>query len=581
VNTMDARGVLADALRRGRYRAKKSGRSLAFRCPRHDDSNASAWLGEHQWGCSACGFTEHFDTLATELGVTLPEAGARRGLTTVEYAERKGLALATLEKAGVHDTVGKYGDTLVAIPYRNATGETIRTKLRGVKGSWWAPDGEGTPLYGQDVLAAYPDAPVLLVEGESDCHAGWQRGLCVVGVPGASNFREEHAALLTGRHVVVWQEPDEGGATLVAKVAAFFPKARVLSGVAVQGQPTKDLCDLHQLVQGLALDWAVVWRDVLAGALPIGGAPPAVAFDAIAGMTLEQMLDEKLRPIDAIPTMLAPWNNACGGGGGGIGLARSWLVTIGALTGTGKSLIALNLAAEAIRHGETVVFISLEMGRSELGTRLLSIVSGVPVANLEQGHRFNKERYVEAALHMDRIQRETGGQVVVNRRPISKLEDVLSVIRHYAETQQARYFIVDYIQLVRTHADHGINERVEEVMHGLREATLEYQAITVALAQFNRLTSFNRRERPVAQGLAGSSAIENDSHQVLLFDHSRWTEFDGGADTWLLLDKNRHGRATEIPVRWDFTTLRLSTRTPTLEEQEARHGALTKVGRLR
>jgi replicative DNA helicase len=174
-----------------------------------------------------------------------------------------------------------------------------------------------------------------------------------------------------------------------------------------------------------------------------------------------------------------------------------------------------------------------------------------------------------------------GGQVVVNRRPISKLDDVLSVYRYYAEIQQARYFIVDYVQLIRTQADHGINERVEEVMNRLREVTLEYQAVTVALAQFNRTTSFNRALRPVAQGLAGSSAIENDSHQVLLFDHSRWTKYDGGADTWLLLDKNRHGPTTEIPVRWDFTNLRLSTRTPTLEEQEAHHGALTKTGRLR
>ena len=146
MQTMDQRGVLAQALMR-RSGTKKTGKTLAFKCPRHNDGTASAWLGDHQWGCSACGFTEHFDTLAGELGVTLPERTAR-GLTLSEYAERKGLSLATLQAAGVEERVGKFGDALVAIPYRNADGQVIRTKLRTQKGTFWDRDGEGAPLYG-------------------------------------------------------------------------------------------------------------------------------------------------------------------------------------------------------------------------------------------------------------------------------------------------------------------------------------------------------------------------------------------------------------------------------------------------
>lgn len=575
---MDQRGVLAQALMR-RSGTKKTGKTIAFKCPRHNDGTASAWLGDHQWGCSACGFTEHFDTLAGELGVTLPERTAR-GLTLSEYAERKGLSLATLQAAGVEERVGKFGDALVAIPYRNADGQVIRTKLRTQKGTFWDRDGEGAPLYGQDVLAQAPiTAPVIIVEGESDCHAGWQHGLCVVGLPGASQWRSDYAPLLSGREVYVWQEPDEGGATLVAAVAKDLPKAKVIREVQLEGTPVKDLCDLHQRLDREA--FGPVWRSLVQAATPIGAEGPAVVFDSISGDTLQHLLDEKLAPIDAVPTMLPMWNTMCRGGGGGIGLARGWFVTIGANTGTGKSLIGLNLAHEAVRHGEVPTFLSLEMSRSELATRYLAIAAGVPVIELEQGPGFRGETYATAQRRVNELREQTGGHLLVNRRPLSRLTDVTACIKHYAENHGSRYFVLDYLQLVWTANAHSIHDRMELVAHQLRDLTHQLGVTLIALSQFNRQTSAARSERPVAQGLMGGSAIENDSHQVLLFDHSRFERSGSQADTWLIVDKNRHGSVDDIPVRWDYTTLRLLPRTMSIEEQEQIHGRLTTYGRMK
>ena len=578
MQTMDRRGVLAQALLR-RSGTKKTGKTIAFRCPRHSDSTASAWLGDHQWGCSACGFTEHFDTLGEVLGVTLPETTAR-GLTLAEYAERKGLSRATLQAAGVEERVGKFGDAIVAIPYRDAQGAVIRTKIRTQKGTFWDRDGEGAPLYGQDVLAANPTAPVIIVEGESDCHAGWQRGLCVVGLPGASQWRTEYAPLLQNRVVYVWQEPDEGGATLVASIAKDLPKAKVIREVSHQGDPVKDLCDLHQRVPE-AEAFTSVWRALLQNATPIGAEGPAVAFDSISGDTLTQLLEEKLAPIDAVPTMLPMWNLSCHGGGGGVGLARGWFITIGANTGTGKSLIGLNLAHRAVQQGEAVTFLSLEMGRSELATRFLAIASGLPVVELEQGPKFNADTFRAAQRHLDEQREATGGHLLVNRRPLSKLADVTACIRHYHETFGCRYFVVDYLQLAWTANAHSIHDRLELVAHQLRDLTHTLNITMVALSQFNRQTSAARQERPTAQGLMGGSAIENDSHQVLLFDHSRFVRDATGANTWLIMDKNRHGSVVDIPVRWDYRCLRLVPRTPTIEEEEEIHGRLTRQGRMR
>lgn len=577
MNTLDAHGLIKSHLLRGRYAAKKSGKSIAFRCPRHNDSTASAWLGEHAWGCSACGFSEGLATLAEVLGVEIPVQTNSTGLTLTEYAERKGLALDVLARAGVTQRDGKYGEPLVAIPYRDAEGQTIRTKCRTRKGTFWMADGTGTPLYGQDVLAA-TTGPVLIVEGESDCHAGWQRGMCVVGVPGASLWKPEYALLFSGRDVTVWQEPDEGGATLVANVARSLPSARVLKDVTYRGQRIKDLCDLHQAVQAHGESWESAWTHIADTAVPIGTEPPTVAFDSLSGMTLEHLFQEKLAPVDAVPTMLSGWNTLCRGSGGGVGLARGWFITIGANTGTGKSLIAINLAAQAILHGEAVTFISLEMGRSELATRLLSVVSGESVEVLEQGESFSQDAFIRASLALDNIRTSTGGHVMVNRRPMSRLSDVEAAIKYHVDVHGSRYFLIDYMQLAYTSHSHSINERIEQVAHRLRELAQQYQIVMVALSQFNRQTSANRGERPVAQGLMGGSAIENDSHQVLLFDHSRFERHGGMADTWLIVDKNRHGSVADLPVRWDYRTLRLETRVPPPETDgwTSRIGANTR-----
>jgi replicative DNA helicase len=360
----------------------------------------------------------------------------------------------------------------------------------------------------------------------------------------------------------------------VAAISASLPKARVLREVKHHGQIVKDLCDLHQSVQSHGDDWATVWQSIISTATPIGAEPPAVAFDSITGDTLDQMLTEKLAPVDAVPTPLEQWNRVCGSSGGSVGIARGWVVTIGGNTGQGKSLVAINIADRAIEHGEVTTFVSLEMGRSELATRLLSVRSGESVVSLEQGPAFDQAAYKRAARSLDEVRERTGGHVLVNRRPLSKMSDVVACIKHHAEVSGSSYFIMDYIQLASVSNMASIHDRVEAVSHQLRELAQSLNVRMACISQFNRQTSANRAERPISQGLMGGSAIENDSHQVLLLDHSRFTRSGNLADTWLIIDKNRVGAVCDIPVQWDFRTLRLTQRTPSIGEMEAKHGPM-------
>lgn len=84
-----------------------------------------------------------------------------------------------------------------------------------------------------------------------------------------------------------------------------------------------------------------------------------------------------------LPTPYSAWNGVCGDEGGLTGLARGWHVMVAGNTGMGKSLVAINLAAYAVKNGEKVGIISLEMSKPQLMTRYLAIHTGLPIRKLE------------------------------------------------------------------------------------------------------------------------------------------------------------------------------------------------------
>ena len=60
---------------------------------------------------------------------------------------------------------------------------------------------------------------MVLVEGESDCHTLWYHEIPALGIPGASNWRDEWATYLDGiEKVYAVIEPDQGGDTLREKL---------------------------------------------------------------------------------------------------------------------------------------------------------------------------------------------------------------------------------------------------------------------------------------------------------------------------------------------------------------------------
>lgn len=281
-----------------------------------------------------------------------------------------------------------------------------------------------------------------------------------------------------------------------------------------------------------------------------------VPLESVSGRIFEDMLAKASQPVDAVPTMWPSWNRACRMYGGSVGLARGWHIVAAGGAGAGKSLIALNLTSAAIRSGQKVGWVSLEMSREQLLLRLLGIDTGRKLREMEPGASFDPAVFSAASYELMQRMEDGGGELWMAERPEREMASVERLMREAIDAG-CRILILDYLQLVSVAGAQKLDDAMRQVSAMVQSLAYQYDVTTLALSQLNRSTTADRDAPPTMHGLAGSSAIENDADQVLLIDHTTRKEHLGVKAFSVLLDKNRHGPSATIPVEMNTNTLRI------------------------
>ncbi len=532
-------------------RARNGG--IEFRCPSHQpDNTPSAWMGDFAWKCLSCGAEGTLRQLAELVGMPV----VAEGYTLDEYARSKNFDVGKLKEWGL-ETANVNGRDVLVIPYHGTDGRLLRNRYRGDDGRrWWEGRNRQIYPYGLDRLPRANSTnergetcKVILVEGESDCHAAWHEGLTALGIPGATTWQSGWARSLQGMEVFVWQEPDDGGAAFVRSIAKDFPHARIM-----RSDKVKDLCELRQKSNG---DLGTQVATLMASATPIGAREAPVSLVTLLGDELDRIADRKAQPVDATPTPYPTWNKVCRGAGGEAGIARGWHVVVGGKSSSGKSLTAANLANSAVKAGEVVTYLSLEMSTDETATRILASFARESIGSLNHGRGFDRHVWDRAKAELDKEHQHSGGVLHLNESPIRSLEDIVDCIHWSHEVLGSRFFLVDYMQLAWTGGSDKMFDRITEVSHQIRLAAKQLRVTTVGFSQLNRGAS-NSPERPAKESLSGGSPLENDADQVLLLDHSRLKRVENGdIHSFAVLDKNRHGETVMFPTVLERRTLRL------------------------
>jgi hypothetical protein len=155
------------------------------------------------------------------------DARSKHGCTLKGYSEEKKLSEGFLRGLGLRD-VTYQEKPAVRIPYASEQGQEVAVRFRlsmdsSEKFRWRS--GDKPRPYGLRLLEEARKAGfAVLVEGESDCHTLWCHEIPALGIPGASNWRDEWATYLDGiEKVYVVIEPDQGGDTLREKLISCAP----------------------------------------------------------------------------------------------------------------------------------------------------------------------------------------------------------------------------------------------------------------------------------------------------------------------------------------------------------------------
>ncbi|MFE6127498.1 replicative DNA helicase [Streptomyces sp. NPDC056437] len=220
------------------------------------------------------------------------------------------------------------------------------------------------------------------------------------------------------------------------------------------------------------------------------------------------------------------------------------LITVGAATGGGKSLLGMNLAAHvALTRGKPALVASLEMGGSELMARLTAAEAGVVLDRLVRRklEQSDWDKVFKAAPKL-----QNAHNFVLDDSPNLTIGKIRARMRWMAANGTAPAIVVaDYLQLMtpeNTKPNANRANEVAQLSRGLKLLAMEFEIPVVALAQFNRGAA---GRQPVVTDFKDSSAIEQDSNVIVLMhrpltdegqpDDKRAGEID------LIVAKNRNG----------------------------------------
>ncbi|AGL90987.1 Replicative DNA helicase [Strawberry lethal yellows phytoplasma (CPA) str. NZSb11] len=224
------------------------------------------------------------------------------------------------------------------------------------------------------------------------------------------------------------------------------------------------------------------------------------------------------------------------------------LIILGARTGMGKTAFMLNLACNIAKNFTTnpetqkAVIFSLEMAAEELGIRLLSSASKIPLKQL-QHKNLNKNEKLQLLIPEDET---TQLNILIDDDRNNKIEDIETKCRQMKYTKGLDIVFIDYLHLLKEDQNFNTYQAISVISRKLKKLASELNIPIVALSQMNRATYVREVKRPQLTDLRDSGTIEQDADVVMLLHReSYYQKPDINPHTNLIIAKNRSGQKGE------------------------------------
>ncbi len=262
------------------------------------------------------------------------------------------------------------------------------------------------------------------------------------------------------------------------------------------------------------------------------------------------------------------------------GLRGSEFVVVAARPAMGKSAFASNIAVHvaltnAVKQNN-VLYVSLEMNRVELATRMISGLSGVTLNAIQTG-RLNQDK--SQAIN-DCATTLASAPIEIDDCPSRTIAELTSICRRQKRAEKLDLVVIDYIGLIEpSDARQPRQQQVAEIARRLKCLAKELDVPILCLAQLNRDVEQSRDNRPKLSNLRESGAIEQDADVVMLLHRPEYymskeeaQDKDVVGKAEVIVAKNRNGRTGTAILHWEGATCsfqNLQREEPALEEFSA------------
>ena len=197
------------------------------------------------------------------------------------------------------------------------------------------------------------------------------------------------------------------------------------------------------------------------------------------------------------------------------GFQKTDLIILAARPGVGKTAWALNAAEYAASIGKKVMIFSLEMANTQLGERLLSMTSSVPLENIHKGS-ISMEEWENLSAAQDSFY---GADMVIDESSLITPMEMKNKCRRFKQEKgDLDLVVIDYLQLMSM-GGYRIEQREKEIAAITRSIKImakELDCAVVLLSQLSRGPEQRGKDHmPKLSDLRDSGAIEQDADVVI------------------------------------------------------------------
>lgn len=229
------------------------------------------------------------------------------------------------------------------------------------------------------------------------------------------------------------------------------------------------------------------------------------------------------------------------------GFAPKSINILSGRSGMGKSDFSIFLAVKLALQGVRVLYLSMEMPRTQIMARIASRVAMIDSRRLSDAKSLTEEERTTVAVLLERISKIP---LVLDEQQGLTVAAIAAKIRKH----RPQVIFVDHMQLMAQESPSRQGwENLAETSRAMKRMAMNENVIFVELVQQNADIEKRGDKTPRMSDVKGTDGYTNDADTLMFIQADRSADaMNSGesVDVRLFIAKNRNGSVGQLPFRW-------------------------------